>query len=300
MRRRFVTLDVFTSKRFAGNPLAVVLESEGLDRAAMQAVAREFNLAETVFVQKPADAAHRAAARIFTPAVELPFAGHPTVGTAVLLACLDGGSGVREIVLEEGVGLLRCTVDSIDADRGRARFEIPREPEQISDDSDNLTALADALSLTLDDFGCENFVAGNWSAGIPFTFVPLRGRDAVARSQPDLGKWDRAFGPDDPRAVYVFTRETIESGHHYHARMFAPRMGIPEDPASGSAVAALAGVIMRFARPPDGEHEIVVEQGYEMRRPSLLHLFLSIRRGELVGAAIGGDAVMVSEGTIEA
>jgi trans-2,3-dihydro-3-hydroxyanthranilate isomerase len=300
MRRRFVTLDVFTTRRFAGNPLAVVLDSGQLDGGAMQTIAREFNLPETVFLFDPDERAHRARLRIFTPGAELPFAGHPTVGTAVLLARLDGGGGRREIVLEEAIGPVRCTVEPIDAQSGRARFEIPREPRQIGDDLADLAAIAEALSLTLDDLGCENFIAGNWSAGNAFTFVPLRGRDAVTRSQPDPAKWDRTFGPDDPAGVFVYCRETVERAHHFHARMFAPRLGVREDPATGSAVAAFAGVIARFLRPADGEHEFVIEQGFAMGRPSVMHLFLTMRGGALSGASVGGDAVVVSEGTIEA
>jgi trans-2,3-dihydro-3-hydroxyanthranilate isomerase len=300
MRRRFVTLDVFTSKRFAGNPLAVVLEAEGLDTGAMQAIAREFNLSETVFLLEPAEPGNRARLRIFTPGTELPFAGHPTVGTAVLLARMDGDDRAREIVLELGIGLVRCTVEPIDADCGRARFELPREPEQVSDDLENLTSIADALSLTLDDLGDDKFLAGNWSAGNPFTFIPVRGRDAVARSQPDPTKWDQAFGPDDPPGVFVFCRETIDRRHHFHARMFAPRLGVPEDPATGSAAAAFAGVITRFARPSDGDHEFVIEQGFEMGRPSLIRLFLTVQGGQLVAASIGGEALIVTEGMIEA
>src|SRR4249919_587693 len=127
MRRRFATLDVFTERRFAGNPLAVVLDPQGLDTAAMQAIAREFNHPETVFVFPPRDSAHRAALRIFTPAAELPFAGHPTVGTAVLLGRLDGGVA-RELVLEEGIGPVRCRTALLDADGGRASFDLPRLP----------------------------------------------------------------------------------------------------------------------------------------------------------------------------
>src|SRR5712691_1069785 len=130
MRRRFVTLDVFTNKRFAGNPLAVVLDPQGLDAASMQAIAREFNLAETVFVLPPVDPARRARLRIFTPATELPFAGHPTVGTAVLIGRMDR-KGACEIVLEEDVGNVRCVVEPIGADRGRASFDLPRLPQEI-------------------------------------------------------------------------------------------------------------------------------------------------------------------------
>ena len=112
MRRRFVTLDVFTNRRFAGNPLAVVLDAERLDTGAMQAIAHEFNHPETVFIFPPSDPAHRARIRIFTPRRELPFAGHPTVGTAVLLGLRDGGVMGREIVLEEGIGPVRCTLET--------------------------------------------------------------------------------------------------------------------------------------------------------------------------------------------
>src|ERR1700756_2091224 len=128
MRRKFFTLDVFTRRRYAGNPLAVVLDPDGLDGAAMQAIAREFNLSETVFVLPPADNAHRAKLRIFTPAAELPFAGHPTVGTAVLLNRLDGGAAAREIVVEEGIGPVRCAVEALDAEAGSARFDLARLP----------------------------------------------------------------------------------------------------------------------------------------------------------------------------
>src|SRR5262245_45683143 len=158
MRRRFVTLDVFTTRRFAGNPLAVVLEAEGLDGAVMQAVAREFNLPETVFVLPPGEPGHRARLRIFTPARELPFAGHPTVGTAVLLGRLDGG-GARDFILGEGVGPVACTVETA-GDGGSARFDLPREPERIGIVED-AAKIAAALSLTLDDLGCENFVPEN-------------------------------------------------------------------------------------------------------------------------------------------
>src|SRR5260370_449792 len=130
MRRRFVTLDVFTRRRYAGNPPAVVLEADGLDGAAMQAIAREFNLSETVFVLPPADPAQRAKLRIFTPTSELPFAGHPTVGTAVLLNRIDGGSGRRDLVVEEGIGPVRCAVEAIDGDIGRARVDLARLPAE--------------------------------------------------------------------------------------------------------------------------------------------------------------------------
>ena len=241
MRRQFVTLDVFTDRRFAGNPLAVVLDAEGLQTPLMQAVAREFNLAETVFVLPPEAPTHRAKLRIFTPARELPFAGHPTVGTAVLLGCRDRSGGARELVLEEGIGPVSCTVEP-DEDRGRARFFIPREPERIGTIED-AARIAAALGLALDDLGCEDFVPESWTAGNPITFVPVRGLEAIGRARPDPARWDEAFGPDDPQIAYLFCRQTVEAGNSYHARMFAPALGVPEDPATGSAAAAFAGLL---------------------------------------------------------
>jgi trans-2,3-dihydro-3-hydroxyanthranilate isomerase len=299
MRRRFVTLDVFTRRRYAGNPLAVVLESDGLDGAAMQAVAREFNLSETVFVLPPADPAHRARLRIFTPTAELPFAGHPTVGSAVLLNRIDGGLGRRDIVVEEGIGPVRCTVEAIDADTGHARFALAKLPEHAGPVGDR-AAIAAALGLAADDIGCDAFVPGRWSAGVLFSFVPLAGLDAMRRARANTAHWNAAFGEGHGTGAYMFCRETVEPGHAFHTRMFAPLAGIPEDPATGSGAAALAGVIARYGRVADGEHALAIEQGYEMGRPSLIRLSMTVKVGQLTAGAIAGEAVVVSEGTIEA
>src|SRR5438105_2220807 len=170
--RRFTTLDVFTTRRFAGNPLAVVLDADGLDTAAMQALACEFNYPETVFVLPPLHPAHRARLRIFTPARELPFAGHPTVGTAVLLARVDGGSGTRDIVLEEDVGIVPCTVELVGDRGGRARFGLPQLPAPAGDPPDD-AATAAALGLAPSDIGFGALRLSCWSAGNPFVFVPI-------------------------------------------------------------------------------------------------------------------------------
>src|ERR1044071_7643216 len=163
MRRRYFTLDVFTTRRFTGNPLAVVLESSGLETPAMQAIAREFNLPETVFVYPPDDAKHRARVRIFTPGRELPFAGHPTVGTAVLLAHLGAGAAGREVVREERVGPVGCSV-RLHRGGGSASFDIPKLPERLGPVPD-LGKLAAALSLKPGDIGSQGFVAERWTAG---------------------------------------------------------------------------------------------------------------------------------------
>jgi trans-2,3-dihydro-3-hydroxyanthranilate isomerase len=297
MRRRYFTLDVFTTRRFAGNPLAVVLDSGGLDGAAMQSIAREFNLPETVFVLPASDPKHRARVRIFTPARELPFAGHPTVGTAVLLGHLDGGAGTRELVLAEEVGPVACEVQPGGAG-GRAIFAIPKLPERL-DAVRDAGKLAAALGLKAADLGFGNFAPENWNAGNSFAFVPVRDLETIGRARPDMARWGEAFGPGDPPGAFLFCRQVVDAAHSYHARMFAPAMGILEDPATGSAVAAFAGVLAASG-PGDGRHDFAIEQGHEMGRPSLLHLSLSLRGGALESATVGGDAVIVGEGMIEA
>src|SRR6185312_3590254 len=297
MRRRFVTLDVFTLKRFCGNPLAVVLEPDGLETAAMQAIAREFNYPETVFVLPAADAKHRARLRIFTPAAELPFAGHPTVGTAVALARAAGGAR-QQFVLEEKVGPVACEAALRDGDSGEATFVLPALPSRTGDAPD-AARMAAALGLEERDIGGD-LAPGLWSAGLPFVFVPVRSLAAVTKARPDAGRFKSTFAIGGPAKAYVFCRETAERGHDVHARMFAPAMGIPEDPATGSAAAALGGLLTAQGGLGDGTHRIRIGQGYEMGRPSLIELTLTIADGKLTRATIGGGAVVVCEGVIEA
>ncbi len=298
MRRRFVTLDVFTDKRFAGNPLAVVLEPDGLDTAAMQTIAREFNLSETVFVFPPEVASQRARIRIFTPVSELPFAGHPTVGTAVLLGLLDGGSQARDFILGLNIGPVPCHVTPA-TEKGRAVFQLPRLPENVGAPADDAT-IAAALGIGAGDIGFDGLKAARWSAGAPYTMVPVRGADAIKRCRVETGHWKAAFGFDAHAAAYMFCRETAEPGHQFHTRMFAPLQGVAEDPATGSAAAAFAGYLAEHGGYKDGEHLVRIEQGYEMGRPSLIELTLKISGGKLTGASIGGSAVVVMEGAIEA
>jgi trans-2,3-dihydro-3-hydroxyanthranilate isomerase len=299
MRRRFFTLDVFTEIAMAGNPLAVVVDAQGLTDVAMQGIAREFNLSETVFVLPPEDPRQRARLRIFTPGRELPFAGHPTVGTAVLLGCLDHGAGhgVLGFGLEEKVGLVPCVVEVKHEGCGEATFTLPRLPEEIGA-ADSDAAVAAALSIRPNDIGFGEHRCSVFSAGNGFTFAPLASREAVARARPDLVRWDEGIRPSDHPNAFVYTRETSSAGSAYHARMFAPDMGVMEDPATGSAVAAFAGVVMRFDRPGDGEHSMVIEQGYEMGRPSQITLGMTVEGGRLAKATIGGSAIVISEGAL--
>jgi trans-2,3-dihydro-3-hydroxyanthranilate isomerase len=298
MKRRFATLDVFTDKALAGNPLAVVLEPDGLDTPAMLAIAREFNLSETVFVCPPANRSSRANVRIFTPARELPFAGHPTVGTAVLLGALDGG-GDRTFALEEKIGLVSCRVQSTGPNRGRASFDLPRLPAKEAD-GPAVSDMARALGLTAADLVLDDLAAAQWSAGNAFTCVPVRNLDVMARCRVDLAAFDEVFGGSGPGAAFLFCRETREPSSAFHARMFAPAFGVLEDPATGSAVAAFAGYVAASGQHGDGTHVVRIEQGYEMGRPSLLELTIQISAGRLTDASIAGSAVVVTEGTIDA
>lgn len=301
MSRRYAILDVFTDRRLAGNPLAVVLDAEGLDDRAMQKIAAEFNLSETVFVFPADQPGLTARVRIFTPARELPFAGHPTVGTAVYLAkprCeLIGGDCKAVIVLGEQVGPVRCGVRlAADGSVGSAEFDLPKKPRFVRGGG-SVEAIAAALDLDPRDIGCENHVPTVFEAGVPFAFVPVRDLDAAARARPVPQLWGAAFAEDAPSA-FVYCRETVRHDAAFHARMFAPDMGIGEDPATGAAAAAFAGVVQRFDSLPEGRHATPIEQGVEMGRPSFIRLEIEIQRGQIQTARIGGQAVLVAEGTL--
>jgi trans-2,3-dihydro-3-hydroxyanthranilate isomerase len=297
MKLNFVTLDVFTATRFAGNSLAVVFDADGLESARMQPIAREFNHPETVFVLKPKAADSTAQARIFTPALEMPFAGHPTVGTALALA-LRRSAG-SDIVLEEKIGLLQCRATAEGPDRGRASFIIPVLPSKAGAAASR-EALAAALGIAIDDIGFDGHEPSKWSAGNTATFVPLRNIDAVRRCRINDAQWDAAFAIGGPSFAFVFCNETEDRANDFHARMFAPAYGVREDPATGSAAAAFVGFCATSLSLRDSEHRFVIEQGFEMGRPSLIELAVTMRGGALVSATVGGPAIIVTEGTIEA
>jgi len=288
---RFYTLDVFTDRPLSGNPLAVVLGGEGLDASRMQAIASEFNLSETVFVMPPEDQANRARLRIFTPMHELPFAGHPTVGTAVLLAHMDGGDA--DFVLEEKVGRVCVRVKN-----GNAVFDLPKLPTRTIVEAD-LASMANALGLELEDLGIEEHEYAVCDAGNAFPCLPVRSMEVLKHvnvNQQALTAFNRAHGVRDE--IFLYAKPDLDNPMYYRARMFAPAMGISEDPATGSAVAAFAAQLMACEHLGDGNHDVIVEQGVEMGRPSRINLALTVQGGALVGASIGGSAVLVSEGNL--
>jgi trans-2,3-dihydro-3-hydroxyanthranilate isomerase len=299
MSRRFVTLDVFTGEQLAGNPLAVVLDTDGLDTDRMQAITREFNLSETVFVRPAADPRQRADIRIFTPARELPFAGHPTVGTAVLLAIedQDGEPGAVAFGLKEAIGIVSCAVQVESATTGHARFRMPRLPE-LWGEGREMAQCAWAFGLEPEEIGFERHVPSRHTAGVAYDLVPVATLDALARAKPQAEAFAKVFGDSDHPAAYVYARQPATANGRFRARMFAPGLGVAEDPATGSAVAAFAGALMQCERLGNGTHDITIEQGVEMGRPSEIALQLTIENGALVAAEIGGRAVVVSRGEL--
>lgn len=302
MRYRFVTLDVFTDRRFAGNPLAVLPDAVGLETGRMQAIAREFGYAETVFVLPPDDPAHLARVRIFTPALEVPFAGHPTIGTALFLAregrFAPGPDGKARILLEEGAGPVPVTVLFEAGEPVRAELTAPHPPRhgpRLSPDP-----VAAALGLAAADLALHGPAPCVAGAGLSFLMVELASVEALGRARiADQAALARlADGLEEP-LLYLFTRATGVPGIEVRARMFAPGAGVVEDPATGSGAAALAGLLAAVDPRSDGDLAWHIEQGVEMGRPSFLAAHALKRGGRVIEARVAGGAVPVMEGTIE-
>ena len=292
-RYRYFTCDVFTDRVFCGNPLAVLPDARGLSDAQMQAIAREFNYSETTFVLPPDDPRHTARVRIFTPGGELPFAGHPTIGTAFVLATIGSiAADVSEIVFEEGVGPVPV---SIFRDAGRVthcRLTAAKLPER-GPPAPPASALARMLSLAEGEVLAG---AACWSCGVPFLVVPVASLDALARCALDLPLWRELLSGYPTQKVYPVARiDTLR----WRVRMFAPGLGVAEDPATGSAAASLAGWLsVQLPQPRDGTLAVRLEQGIEMGRPSELHVEFDRRGGSITAVRVGGAAVMIAEGTL--
>lgn len=300
MERRYAIWDVFTNTPLAGNPLAVVLDSSGLSDESMQAIAREFNLSETVFVLPPRLPAHTAYIRIFTPSTELRFAGHPTVGAAIQLAD-DRISGAAAdcdclIVLEGGIGSIRVGVVGRRGHAPYAEFDVPKLPELAGAPAHD-DRIAAALGLAPQEIGFANHKPSQYDAGTSFTFIPVQDLEAMARAHIVATHWEDAFHGTNGR-VFLYCRETIHHHASFHARMFAPGLGVPEDPATGSAAAAFPAVIHRFDQLPEGTSEFVIEQGIEMARASEVKLETEVVARRIKRVRIGGYACLVMRGKL--
>ena len=298
MRYRYYTTDVFTDQPFGGNQLAVFPDARGLSAQQMQHIAHEFNFSETTFVLPPQDPAHTRWVRIFTPGAEMPFAGHPTVGTAYVLATIGDvalSGDTTCVVFEEGVGPVPV---SIRAQNGRpvfAQLSAARMPE-FGPPPPAVGVLAQALSLDESDvLGGADFPQAI-SCGVPFLFVPLRSRDAVRRARLNRDAWEKSLATYWAREIFLFSYEVERPGSNLHARMFAPALGIGEDPATGSAATALAGYLGVRDQRRDGTLRWIVEQGFEIGRPSILDVEADKQNGQITAIRVGGAAVMMCEG----
>ncbi len=302
MKLIFHTYDVFTARKFAGNPLAVVEGADGLTTPEMQTIAREFNLSETIFVMAPDDPANTAKVRIFFPTAEIPFAGHPTVGCAIHLASRKykpGCSFETTIRLEEVAGLVPVKVSRI-GDVPRAQFTAPVVPFAVDLALPSIEEAARALSLEPSDIGFDNHGLGLHQGGPRFFYVPLKSRGALKRAKVIEPYWSRMVSAMGHGNAYLYVRGGDGANTAFRGRMYAPTDGIPEDPATGSATALLAAQLLKAEALADGTHRWQLEQGYEMGRPSDLWLEADVAGAKLVAVRVAGQAVQISSGVLEA
>jgi trans-2,3-dihydro-3-hydroxyanthranilate isomerase len=304
----FYTVDVFTEKIFGGNPLVVFPDAQGLNEKQMQQIAQEFNISETVFVFPPQQVGNDRLLRIFTPKTEIPFAGHPTIGTAYLLTKIQEIPLLEEstvINFEEGVGTIAVTVKSQAEDALYCEMKVTQPP--IYEPSFAMTEnLATMLSLPP-----ENLLSGEHcqavSCGLPFLFIPLTSVSALQKAQLNLQIWENLLGNTLANNIYIFTHspELTEDilispqTHLWRSRMFAPALGIDEDPATGSAASAFAAYLGMRNSQSAGTFRWIIEQGFEMGRPSLLQVEATKENDQMIEIKVGGYGVLVSEGRMK-
>jgi len=299
VKYEFVTVDVFTSVPFGGNPLAVLPQAEGLTGEQMQAVAREFNLSETAFVLPPETPEGTAKVRIFTPAVELPFAGHPTVGTAFVLAgrgAVDLGTDAATVVLEEGVGLVNVSVAIVDGRVETCQLTAAQAPEW-GPPTPSRERLGQILGVEPGAIRDDDLAPITVSCGFPFLYVPLVDRAAVSRASLNRQRWQEDLAGAWADNIFFYSMDG--EGIDVHARMFGPGVGVDEDPATGSAATGLAAILGAASEKHDGILRWSVEQGIEMGRPSRMEIEAELAGGEISAVRVGGATVPVSEGTID-
>jgi trans-2,3-dihydro-3-hydroxyanthranilate isomerase len=306
---RFIQLDVFTSKAFEGNPLAVFPEAEGLSDDEMMKIAREMNLSETVFVLPPRDEKTLRHLRIFTPAREIPFAGHPVVGSWNALAregvvpLPEGGNGWTRIHHEVGIGVLPVDIQFKDGQplqvvMTQGKFEIKGE----IDDWQEQAEIARALGLAREELD-ENLPIQVISTGLPFLAVPVRSLADLRKCRVNASLLAEIYERARSTGCYPFTRETIEIGEaRAHARLFAPADNIAEDPATGSAAGALGAYLVHHdasgAESVDGRVRFIIEQGDFMKRPSRIHIEIKGKPGAVEEVRVGGPSVVVARGEV--
>ena len=295
-RYAFYTCDVFTTSRFGGNQLAVLPDARGLTTEQMQRIAREFNFAESTFVLPSESCTRRV--RIFTPTGEMPFAGHPNIGTAYTLAATDQlgpiGDGDMTITFEEIAGTVPLRIGNRD---GRIWCELTAPQPLSFGRTCSVEALARAISLEPSDIVVTRHQPQEASVGAQFLFAELRSADALARARPNLDGIAAIEADGLKGYVHLYTMSGDE--FDIRARMFAPSAGILEDPATGSANVALAAMLAHYDSTADGDFSWRIGQGIEMGRPSVLDARAEKRGGVVGQSYIGGSSVLMMEGTIE-
>ncbi|MEX6632406.1 PhzF family phenazine biosynthesis protein [Hyphococcus lacteus] len=288
----FETWDVFTERKFAGNPLAVVMDAQGLSTEQMQTITREFNLAETAFILPPMDASNTARLRIFTPGYEMPFAGHPTIGSSVAIARARNISGDMKLELNTGVFAVNVTSA---ADRGYAEFQNPNLPRENGTPPE--TAMIEAaLSLPHDALDTGLHKPRRVGAGVDFIYVRAS-LDNVRNAKVNQAAWD-ALELEEIVGIYLYAEGGEAADAAYHVRMFAPGAGIMEDPATGGAAAGFPGQLALAGALSDGQHSLLIEQGFEMGRPSQITATVDVANGSVQSVRIGGSAVHMQTGQI--
>jgi trans-2,3-dihydro-3-hydroxyanthranilate isomerase len=295
MPYKFYTLDVFTNQPFSGNQLAVFPHAEGLTTENMMKIAIEFNFSETVFVFPSVTLNAHRKLRIFTPSAEIPFAGHPTIGTAFLLTKIGSiplEKTEMEIIFEEGIGKVPVKVKSVNNQPLYAELKVLSLPE-FKQNIPSTSDLAKILSLSEEDLIVKDYQAQAVSCGLPFLFIPLLHLPALQKAKINLPLWENFLSNSWSPHIYIFCSTKT---NHWRARMFAPALGIKEDPATGSAAAAFAAYLANRETKLNGNWQWTIEQGIEMGRPSLLQAYADREDGIIKEIRVGGASVLVSQG----
>ena len=298
-------VDVFTDRIFGGNQLAVIPNGRGISTELMQSIAREFNFSETTFVLPPEDAGNDYRLRIFTPAQELPMAGHPTIGTTFVLARermvepAAANAGRSMIRLEEGVGTIPVSIEWRAGEPVYA--EMQQLPPTFGPRFEDIELLAEVLSLDAREITGTKLPVEVVSCGVPFLYVPVESLDAIRRIRFRADLWERVSQDLQVLGLFVLTREVEVEGSSVHSRMFAPGAGVGEDPATGGASGPLGCYLVRYRVVGDAgaTAEFTSEQGIEMGRPSFIKIRIEQSGGEISGVHVGGACRFVGEGFLE-
>lgn len=297
---KFFQCDVFTSTTFGGNPLAVVTETQGISPIEMGKIAREMNLSETTFVLPPTDPSADFKIRIFTPTTEMPFAGHPTLGTAFIIAeegLIDVKGPKIQIKLELNIGVIPVTLF---VENGVIDFvQMTQHTPTFGEEFEDISMLAKAMGIMEKEIRGTELPAEVVSCGLPVLVVPVKSLLAIQKAKPNAELIQDMLKDFESKLVMPFTLETLKAESHIHSRLFAPSLGIIEDPAPGSAGGPIGSYLFKHklvdVKPTVS---IISEMGFEIDRPSIIHIEIDVENNEIIGVRVGGYVTMIAEGTL--